>query len=168
MRAPRRAQAAAALARRTGCDVAEAADMLARPDASSADSQSGPARLDAAVSRRQVLGGAAVAGLAEAVPAGVPSRPPAGRRAPLDPRVVIIGSGIAGLGCALRLWTRHGIRSQVFEYNACRSGGRIHTLRGYFDDGQYAEELGEFISSEHTAIASGTTGAGGSSTTPPS
>ena len=66
--------------------------------------------------------------------------------------MVIIGSGIAGLGCAFRLWRSYGLASEVYEYNPARPGGRIHTLRGFFDDGQYAEEHGEFISSEHTAM----------------
>ena len=65
--------------------------------------------------------------------------------------MVIIGSGIAGLGCAYRLWAAHGIRSEVYEYNADRAGGRIFTLRNFFDAGQYTEQHAEFISSEHTA-----------------
>jgi monoamine oxidase len=69
-----------------------------------------------------------------------------------DPRVVVIGSGIAGLGCAYRLWARHGIHSEVYEYNAARPGGRILTLRDFFEAGQYAEQHAEFISSEHTAV----------------
>lgn len=69
-----------------------------------------------------------------------------------DSRVVAIGSGIAGLGCAFLLWAQHGIRSEVYEYNAGRPGGRIRTLRGFFDGGQYTEEHGEFISSEHTRM----------------
>jgi protoporphyrinogen oxidase len=36
--------------------------------------------------------------------------------------VVIVGSGLAGLGCAFRLWRRHGVRSEVYEYNAERAG----------------------------------------------
>jgi monoamine oxidase len=66
--------------------------------------------------------------------------------------VVIVGSGIAGLGCAYRLWHEHGIASNVYEYNAERPGGRVYTLRGYFDDGQYAEEHAEFISSEQVEM----------------
>lgn len=66
--------------------------------------------------------------------------------------MVIIGSGLAGLGCAYRLWTRHGIRSDVYEYNAVRPGGRVFTLRGFYDGGQYAEQHGEFISTEHTKV----------------
>jgi monoamine oxidase len=64
--------------------------------------------------------------------------------------VVIVGSGIAGLGCAYRLWTRHGIAASVYEYNTV-PGGRIRTLRGYFDDDQLVEEHAEFINPEHTA-----------------
>ena len=64
-----------------------------------------------------------------------------------------VGSGLAGLGCAYRLWRQHGLRSEVYEYNAHRIGGRVQTLHGFFDAGQYAEQHGEFISSEHTADA---------------
>ena len=101
------------------------------------------------VSRRAVLGGAGTAALASAVPAAWLSPPRAAGGQ--DQRVVIIGSGIAGLGCAYRLWAGHGIRSEVYEYNASRPGGRIFTLRNFFAAGQYAEQHGEFISSEHTA-----------------
>ena len=31
---------------------------------------------------------------------------------------MIVGSGLAGLGCASRLWRRHGIRSEIYEFNA--------------------------------------------------
>jgi monoamine oxidase len=101
------------------------------------------------LSRRAVLGGAGVAAVAATIPAAF--RQPA--RAAADPghgpRVVIVGSGLAGLGCAYRLWRRHGVRSEIYEYNAVRAGGRVYTLHGFFDAGQYAEQHGEFISSEH-------------------
>jgi monoamine oxidase len=142
LRALREARAVAAYARRTGCGVDEAADVLAETAATGRPGEPG------AVSRRAVLGGAGAAALAAAVPAGW-LRPP--RAAGRDPRVVIVGSGAAGLGCAYRLWAGHGIRSEVYEYNAERAGGRIFTLRNFFDAGQYAEEHAEFISSEHTA-----------------
>ncbi len=64
--------------------------------------------------------------------------------------VIIVGSGIAGLGCAYRLWCAHGIASQVYEYDTV-PGGRIRTFRGYFDDGQHVEDHAEFINPEHTA-----------------
>jgi monoamine oxidase len=65
------------------------------------------------------------------------------------PKVVIVGAGISGLGCAFKLWSEHGIAAQVFEANTTTAGGRIRTLRGYFDDDQYTELHAELISSEH-------------------
>ena len=156
-RALRRAQAAHRYARRTGCDIGEATSALAEreagaPGADAARAAGAGADTGGRLSRRQVLRGAAAAGLAAAVAAGA-LRPPAARAAARpDPRVVIIGSGIAGLGCAFRLWARHGVAGEVYEYNPARAGGRIDTLRGFFADGQYAEEHGEFISTEHTAV----------------
>ena len=101
------------------------------------------------LSRRTVLGGAGVAAVAATIPAAFrqPARAAAGSGH--GPRVVIVGSGLAGLGCAYRLWRRHGVRSEIYEYNAVRAGGRVYTLHGFFDAGQYAEQHGEFISSEH-------------------
>jgi monoamine oxidase len=126
-----RAQAVSRVARRARCGLDEAEELLARP-----------------VTRRAFLGVAAagaVAGL------GVASRRPVSARGGEgSPRVVIVGSGIAGLGCAYRLWARHGIKAEVYEYNTV-PGGRIKTLRGYFEDGQIVEEHGEFINPEHTA-----------------
>ena len=66
-----------------------------------------------------------------------------------NPKVVIVGSGIAGLGCAYCLWRQHGIQADVYEYNTV-PGGRIRTLRGYFADDQIVEEHAEFINPEHT------------------
>ena len=111
----------------------------------------GPAAESSVMSRRTVLGGAGAAAMAATLPAAFRrsghAAPGSGHR----PRVVIVGSGLAGLGCAYRLWRRHGIRSEIYEYNPVRAGGRVYTLRGFFDAGQFAEQHGEFISSEHTA-----------------
>jgi monoamine oxidase len=108
-------------------------------------------------SRRRFLQGTGAAAVAaipgvRATSAAAARRPGgmAGRAGATAPRVVIVGAGIAGLGCAYRLWHRHGIRSDVYEYNTL-PGGRIRTLRGYFDDGQIVEEHAEFINPEHTA-----------------
>jgi monoamine oxidase len=150
VRAIRRAQQTACYARRTGCDITEAADVLAGSAAGSARGDG--TRPPAAVSRRQVLRGSAAAALAAAIPSGAVTRAAARPAAARDRRVVVIGSGIAGLGCAFRLWNQHGIRSDVYEYNASRPGGRIETLRGFFTGGQYTEQHGEFISSEHTEM----------------
>ena len=154
VRALRQAQAVSAYARRTGCGIDEAADALANPGrvgpGDPGRTRGGRAGDRAGVSRRAMLGGAGAVALAAALPAGLvrAQRVPAST----DPRVVIIGSGLAGLGCAYRLWTRHGIRSDVYEYNAARPGGRLFTLRGFYDGGQYAEQHGEFISTEHTEV----------------
>lgn len=129
-----RARAVSAVARRTGCDVDEAAGLL---DAA-----------EGGLTRRQALERAGLAVAATTLPVAFTSRSTRGTAH--DRRVVIVGSGMAGLGCALRLH-RHGIASQVYEYNPARAGGRVQTLRGFFDEAQYTEQHGEFISSEHTA-----------------
>jgi monoamine oxidase len=129
-----RAAAASSYARRTGCGIDEASDAVA-----------------AGVTRRQLLGGAGVAVAAGAVPF-VPEAIARAASDNRDRRVIIVGSGLAGLGCAYQLWRQHRVRSEIYEYNAERIGGRVHTLRGYFDGGQYAEQHGEFISTEHTAL----------------
>jgi monoamine oxidase len=64
--------------------------------------------------------------------------------------VVVVGAGIAGLGCAYELWRKHAIRAEVYEWSE-RAGGRIQTLHGYFDERQLVEEHAEFINPEHTA-----------------
>ena len=105
----RRAQAVSRLARRTGCGVDEAAELL-----------------DGQLTRRAFLGvaGAGVLAGTAAVPrlAAAPASSD-----PAKPRVVIVGSGIAGLGCAYRLWARHGVRPEVYEYNTVPGEiGRAH------------------------------------------
>jgi monoamine oxidase len=169
-----RAQAATAYARRTGCGIEEAGEVLreteGRPEsAGQPETEGQPAGSPAAgrpaagrpadaadgrgeLSRRAVLGGAGSAALGIAIPAALAQ--PAARASGTGhrPRVVIIGSGLAGLGCADRLWRRHGIVSEIYEYNPVRPGGRVYTLRGFFEAGQTTEQHGEFISSEHTAM----------------
>ena len=100
-------------------------------------------------SRRNLLGyGAAVAvaiptlTFRGAASAATPSRS--------EPRIVVVGAGIAGLGCAYRLWTEYGKHADVYEYNSV-PGGRIRTLRNYFADGQLVEEHAEFVDPEHTS-----------------
>jgi monoamine oxidase len=124
------AQQASLHARRTGMGVDEAADVLR-----------------GGVTRRQLLVGSGAVALGATLAAGFsdPVRAAADSRA----RVVVVGSGIAGLGCAYRLWRTYGVRAEVYEW-AERPGGRIRTLRHHFDDGQLVEEHGEFINPEHT------------------
>jgi monoamine oxidase len=119
------------VARQAGCGPDEAGELLARQ-----------------VTRRGFLGAAGAGALAGTVAAA--RRPVPARSGRDSPRVVVVGSGIAGLGCAYQLWARHGIKAEVYEYNT-RPGGRIRTLRGYFEHGQIVEEHGEFINPEHTA-----------------
>lgn len=106
------------------------------------------------LSRRSVLkAGAAVGVLAATGGLAVPRYARAGS----EPRIAIVGGGIAGLRCAHRLWTKWKKPSTVYEWDD-HVGGRVETLRGYFANGQIVEQHGEFISSEHIAtlnLASG-------------
>jgi hypothetical protein len=134
----RQAQAVSAYARRTGCGIDEAAGALAN------SGRAGPAPDDlartgggrpgdrAGVSRRAVLGGAGAVALAAALPTGMvrPLRAPAST----DPRVVIIGSGLAGLGCAFRLWARQGLLRLV-------SRGPAHRRRVLLSQGRPVHRL---------------------------
>jgi monoamine oxidase len=65
-------------------------------------------------------------------------------------RVVVIGAGVAGLTCAYRL-LQHGVHASVYEASE-RLGGRTMTLRGFFEDGQIAEQGGEAIDTDQHAV----------------
>ncbi len=67
-----------------------------------------------------------------------------------EPRIAIIGAGIAGLNCALELADR-GIRSTVYEASN-RTGGRMFSNRGGWDDDQVSEWGGEFIDTGHATM----------------
>ena len=67
-----------------------------------------------------------------------------------EPRVAIVGAGLAGLAAAYWL-TRSGIRVSVYE-SRDRVGGRCWSARG-FDGGQVAEHGGEFVDTRHVHIA---------------
>jgi monoamine oxidase len=64
--------------------------------------------------------------------------------------VAVIGGGIAGLHCAVRL-AEAGVDVTVFEASA-RTGGRMFTGQGLFPDGQLCELGGELVDSGHTTI----------------
>jgi monoamine oxidase len=96
----------------------------------------------AGLSRREVLAGGA--GL---VVAGALSRVPKASAA-TDPRIVVVGAGLAGLTCAYRL-KQAGYTADVYEASD-RLGGRCWTLRGDFAQGQFAEHGGELIDQGHT------------------
>jgi monoamine oxidase len=95
--------------------------------------------------RRQLLaGGAGVAAAA----ATARFAPPA--RAADDPRIVVVGAGLAGLSCAYRL-KQAGYTAQLHEASD-RIGGRCWTDTSSFANGQIVEHGGELIDQGHTAI----------------
>jgi monoamine oxidase len=71
-------------------------------------------------------------------------------RGPGEPRIVIVGAGLAGLSCAFRLH-RRGVAATVYEANPDRIGGRCWTSRDWAN-GQVAEHGGEFIDSRHARM----------------
>lgn len=106
----------------------------------------GEARERRMMTRRELLRTSAVAaaglGLAGCrLPRTVPGE---------EPRVLIIGAGIAGLTAGYRLKAR-GVPVRIFEAQE-RIGGRMFSQRDFFADGQVAELGGELIDTGHTAI----------------
>ena len=67
-----------------------------------------------------------------------------------QPRIGIIGAGIAGLNAALTLHDA-GFSCDIYEASH-RIGGRMHSDTTPWDDGMVAEYCGEFIDGDHTAI----------------
>ncbi|MEO6990815.1 MAG: NAD(P)/FAD-dependent oxidoreductase [Candidatus Baltobacteraceae bacterium] len=65
-------------------------------------------------------------------------------------RIAIVGAGIAGLTAAMVLHDR-GIRATVYESSA-RVGGRMHSLGGFWEDGQVSEWCAELTDTGHTTI----------------
>lgn len=102
--------------------------------------------------RRDFIRRAAVAGLAATALGQL--RPAAARAATSSqPRIAIVGGGVAGLRCAHKLWTAWGVSSTVYEGNTA-VGGRLQTNRTTFANKQIAEMHAAFISSEHTSTLS--------------
>lgn len=75
---------------------------------------------------------------------------PSTRSAPTPPSVIIVGAGFAGLAAARDLHAR-GFHVRLIDARA-RLGGRVHTIRDGFVDGQHGEAGGELIDRDHTAI----------------
>jgi monoamine oxidase len=107
-------------------------------------------RAEGAYSRREFLKRSGAAGLAAGLlgPAVLarPVRAASGSTA----RIAIVGAGIAGLNAALTLQDK-GLASTVYEASD-HLGGRMHSDRGYWANGQVSEFCGELIDSNHTTI----------------
>jgi len=95
------------------------------------------------LSRRRFLGGAAAGAALLALPGRA-------RAQASQPKITIVGGGIAGLTCALTL-RDHGFDSTVFEASG-RIGGRMFSNTGYFAAGQVSEFCGELIDTAHETI----------------
>ncbi len=67
-----------------------------------------------------------------------------------QPKIAIVGAGIAGLSAALRLQDK-GVAATVFE-SSSRIGGRMFSLTNNYFDGQTAEWCGELIDSGHVKM----------------
>ena len=133
-----RAARAAAVARASGAPVDEAREQVPGPGAGE----------DRRFDRRTLLKGAGAAtGAAAALPRAGTGR----RRLRSQPRIAIVGGGLAGIRCAHVLWGERGLASTVYEWDD-RLGGRVETIRGAFANGQIVERCGEFISSEHRSM----------------
>ncbi|GAB3835940.1 NAD(P)/FAD-dependent oxidoreductase [Hymenobacter jeollabukensis] len=64
-----------------------------------------------------------------------------------QPRIAVVGAGMAGLNCAYQL-RKAGLRAEVYEASN-RAGGRIFTARDLMAPGLTTELGGEFIDSGH-------------------
>jgi monoamine oxidase len=125
-------------------DHADAQALGLRPD------QLRELRADGAVSRREFLRKAGVAGAAGLAAPAILAKP---AWAASGPRIAIVGGGIAGLNAALTLADK-GVASTVYEASA-RVGGRMHSDNiGYWSNGQTSEWCGELIDSAHKTILS--------------
>src|SRR3569833_2514347 len=67
-----------------------------------------------------------------------------------QPKVVIVGGGIAGLTCALKLRDK-GFALTVYEASG-RLGGRMFSNTSYWNAGQVSEWCGELIDTSHKTI----------------
>ena len=75
---------------------------------------------------------------------------PAKANVATQPRIAVVGAGLAGLSCAHRL-RQAGLSATVYEASD-RVGGRCWTLRGAFADDQIVEQGGELIDTRHIEI----------------
>jgi monoamine oxidase len=97
--------------------------------------------------RRELLERTTVAGLAVAG-AGTMGRFARAAYGAVQPRIAVVGAGLAGLTCAYRL-KQAGLVAQVYEAST-RIGGRCWTIHDF--DPLVAEHGGELIDQGHTAL----------------
>jgi monoamine oxidase len=126
-----------------GVDIDEA---LARRDAFAAT--------DAALTRRELMKRAAIAGAGATVAGQLVLNPKqaygATRRLSAQPSVAIIGAGISGMTAAMTLKDAGFTNVTVYEASD-HVGGRTYTRKndGFWDAGQWSEWGGELIDSDH-------------------
>lgn len=104
-------------------------------------------RMSRARDRRRFLQGAAAAAIAIPFAEGCGSDPEPNDG---DPKVAIVGGGMAGLHCAYRL-KKLGIVATVYDANK-RVGGRMFSDRSTFPDGMHCELGGELIDTGHETM----------------
>jgi monoamine oxidase len=71
----------------------------------------------------------------------------ASRAQEMLPNIVVVGAGLAGMNCALKL-KQQGFAPKVYEANT-RIGGRTYSNVGELGEGMVTEIGGEFINSDH-------------------
>jgi monoamine oxidase len=114
------------------------------------ETQKQPPRGSDLLTRRELLRRAGVLGVAAAAVSVFPGSIPLAS-AQTQPRIVVVGAGLAGLVCAYRL-KKAGYAADVHEA-ADRIGGRCWTLpKNAFAADQIAEHGGELIDQGHTSI----------------
>lgn len=101
------------------------------------------ARLGVLVGAGSLLAACETVAIAPATPAATGSADAKGTQ----PRVAIVGAGMAGLNCAYQL-KKAGVRADIYEASS-RVGGRIFTATGLMGPGLTTELGGEFIDSGH-------------------
>src|SRR5262252_3708061 len=101
-------------------------------------------RLHTTSTRREFLKTVGVTGAIAAFEA--PARQLAGKQ----PRIAIVGGGIAGMNAALTLQDA-GYASTIYEASS-RMGGRMHSDTTSWANGQVTEHCGELIDSTHKTI----------------
>lgn len=109
-----------------------------------ADERARAAEQRSALSRRSFLAAAGAGAAAAALP-GMGVAHAAGQ-----PRIAIVGGGIAGLSAALTL-ADAGIASTVYEASG-RVGGRMFSNTTYWNDNQVSEWGGELIDTNHKTV----------------